>query len=61
MVFLSLTSVVKQNSIEVFGKLKQSGILADVTGLRSFRLVLHYWIDNAGVENTIAAFRNAIQ
>jgi threonine aldolase len=61
MVFLSLTSVVKQNSMEVFGKLKQSGILADVTGLRSFRLVLHYWIDNVGVENTIAAFRNAVQ
>ena len=61
MVFLSLKPEVKLDANGIFEKLKRSGILADVTGQRSFRLVLHYWIDDAGVEKTIAAFREAVQ
>jgi hypothetical protein len=61
MVFLSFKPAVKLDSSEVFLKLKQDGILADMTGPRSFRLVLHYWIDNAGVEKTIEAFRNVLE
>jgi threonine aldolase len=61
MIFLSLTPAVKLSSNEIYARLKRSGVLADVTGLRSFRLVLHYWIDDAGVEKTIAAFRDAVQ
>ena len=60
MVFLSLTPGVELDSNEVFEKLKRRGILADVTGSRSFRLVLHYWIDDTGVEKAIAAFHNAV-
>ena len=61
MVFLLFNPAVKLDSSEVFLKLKRNGILADVTGSRSFRLVLHYWIDNAGVEKTIEAFRNVLE
>jgi threonine aldolase len=61
MIFLSLTPTVKLGSNEIYERLKRSGVLADVTGSRSFRLVLHYWIDDAGVEKTIAAFRDAVQ
>jgi len=61
MVFLSLTPEVKSDTSEVVEKLKRRGILAGVTGQRSFRLVLHYWIDDAGVEKTVAAFRAAVQ
>jgi threonine aldolase len=60
MVFLSLIPEVKPDANDVFEKLKRSGILADVTGQRSFRLVLHYWIDDCGVEKTVAAFGAAL-
>jgi threonine aldolase len=60
MVFLSLTPEVKSDISEVEEELKRHGILAGVTGQRSFRLVLHYWIDDTGVEKTVAAFRAAV-
>ncbi|HEX7542234.1 MAG TPA: low-specificity L-threonine aldolase [Anaerolineales bacterium] len=61
MVFLSLTPEVRSDISEIAEKLKESGILAGITGQRSFRLVLHYWIDDTGVEKTVAAFRSAVQ
>ena len=61
MVFLGLTPEIKSTPEDVAGKMKQAGILVGVTGPRAFRLVLHYWIDDAGVERTIAAFQRAIQ
>ena len=61
MVFLSLTPEVKVETNKVVEKLKSRGILAGVTGRRSFRLVLHYWIDDDGVERTIEAFSEAVQ
>ena len=61
MIFLSLTPEVKSDTSEVIEKLKRRGILAGVTGQRSFRLVLHYWIDDTGVKKTVAAFRAAVQ
>ena len=61
MIFLSLTPEVKSDTSEVVEKLKRRGILAGVTGQRSFRLVLHYWIDDTGVKKTVAAFRAAVQ
>lgn len=60
MVFLSLKPDVKLNSYGVFEKLKQNGILTDVTGQRSLRLVLHYWINDIGVGRTLLAFRKTI-
>ena len=60
MVFLSLIPEVEASTLEVAKKLKKDGILAGVTGERTFRLVVHYWIDDAGVEKTIAAFREAV-
>jgi threonine aldolase len=61
MVFLSLAQDMKSGTNEVVEKLRMRGILADVTGPRSFRLVLHYWINDTGVERTVAAFRATIQ
>ncbi len=60
MVFLSLSPQVKSDASEIVGKLMELGVLAGDTGLRSFRLVLHYWIDDPGVEKTIAAFRRVL-
>jgi threonine aldolase len=61
MVFLTLDAQVKAATEELVGKLKQHGILVDVSGERRFRLVTHYWIDDAGVEKTIEAFRSVVE
>jgi threonine aldolase len=61
MVFLSLAPEVKDNAEKVAEKLKERGVLAGVTGERTFRLVVHYWIDDAGVEKTISGFRQVLQ
>lgn len=60
MVFLSLSPEVNSNAIEIVEKLKERGILVGDTGPRSFRLVLHYWIADAGVNQTIDAFRTVM-
>jgi threonine aldolase len=61
MVFLSLDESIQRSTEDVQGRLKERGVLAGVTGERQFRLVLHYWIDDAGVEETVAAFREAVE
>jgi hypothetical protein len=32
-----------------------------VVGQRRFRLVTHYWIDDAGVERAVGAFEEALK
>lgn len=60
MVFLSLAEDVKENASEIAGILQQKGVLVDQTGKRSFRLVLHYGIDDAYVGRAVAAFGAAL-
>jgi threonine aldolase len=60
MVFLSLTLGVKYTNDEVIERLKECGIRIGASGERQFRLVTHYWVDDAGVEKTIAAFRSVL-
>ena len=60
MVFLSLKPEVKLDANEIIEKLKSLGILAGETGPRSLRLVLHYWINDVGVERTLSAFRELV-
>jgi threonine aldolase len=60
MVFLSLRPDVQCTTIELIEKLKQRGVLIGATGERQYRLVTHYWIEDAGVEETIAAFRSVL-
>ncbi len=61
MVFVSLDQSVTKNPKEVAEELNRQGIKVGVTGPRSFRLVTHYWIDDAAVERTIEAFKNALK
>ncbi|MFT3895486.1 MAG: low-specificity L-threonine aldolase [Anaerolineales bacterium] len=60
MVYLNLADGVKVNSAQVAERAKQLGVLLDAENARRFRLVTHYWIDDAGVEKTISAFREAL-
>ena len=61
MIFLSLTPDVKFSTDELIEKLKEHGVLVGATGDRKYRLVTHYWIEDAGVEKAIAAFRSVLQ
>jgi threonine aldolase len=61
MIFLSLSPEVGLETNDVVEELKRYGILVGLTGHRSFRLVVHYWIDDIGVERTIAAFSKIVQ
>jgi threonine aldolase len=60
MVFLSLAADVKCTTDEFIEKLKVRGVLIGATGERQYRLVTHYWIDDAGVDETVEAFRSVL-
>ncbi len=57
MVFLSLTADVPLSAREIAERIRAHGVLVGVIGPRQFRLVTHYEIDDAGVDQAIAAFR----
>jgi threonine aldolase len=61
MVFVALDASIPYSAEEVRARLKERGVLLGVTGAREFRLVLHYWIDDAGVERAITAFGAAVK
>ena len=46
---------------EITDKLKGRGILVSASGARRFRLVTHYWIDDAAINKTIEAFSKVLQ
>ena len=61
MVFLALTADVKCTTEEFIERLKEFGVLVGTTGERHYRLVTHYWIDDAGVDKAITAFRSVLR
>ncbi len=61
MVFFDLAPQVKMSTDEITDKLKDRGILVSASGVRRFRLVTHYWIDDAAINKTIAVFRDVLQ
>jgi threonine aldolase len=61
MVFLNLEESFPLDAAEVEVRLAGCGVKVDATGPRRFRLVLHAWVEDAGVEKAIAAFRQVIQ
>jgi threonine aldolase len=60
MVFLSLATDVPWNAAQVAARLREKGVLVGKVGERRFRLVTHYWIDDAAVERTLQAFREVL-
>ena len=61
MIFVSLADSVPLSAREVVEQMKARGVLIGVVGARQFRLVLHYEVDDAGVEQAAAAFREVIR
>jgi threonine aldolase len=60
MVFCGLTDSAPFTAQETAARLAENGVKVGVVGERRFRLVLHYWIDDAGVEKAIEAFARVL-
>jgi threonine aldolase len=56
MIFMNLTDDVPMGAAQVAERLAIQGIRVGVVGPRRFRLVTHYWINDAAVTKTIASF-----
>lgn len=60
MIFFGFADSVKLDTAQIEQKLAEQGILTSASGPRRFRLVTHCWIDDAGVDKAIAAFRKVL-
>jgi len=61
MIFMNLAEDIPLSSKDVAEKMKTRGVLVGITGARRFRLVLHYWIDDAEVAQTLQAFKDVLE
>lgn len=57
MVFVKLSESYPQDAKEVAARLKTAGIKVGVVDVKTLRMVTHYWIDDTGIDRTIAAFK----
>jgi threonine aldolase len=60
MVFVALDDAVALTGPQLAARLAESGVKVGSVGPRRFRLVTHYWIDDDGVQQTIAAFQQKL-
>ena len=60
MIFTGLSETVRLDTREVAQRMAERGVRVGVVGKRRFRLVLHYWIDDAGVERAVNAFADVV-
>jgi len=61
MVFMALSDEVHFSARQVAEKMAKRGVMVGVVGERRFRVVTHHWITDAGVNQTIEAFRAVLQ
>jgi threonine aldolase len=60
MVFARLDEQHPLSTRQVSDRLLERGVKVMVAGSRRFRMVLHYWVDDEGVEKTLEAFRQVL-
>lgn len=56
MVYFTLEDSVELTENQIIEEMKERGVLVDWSAPREFRLVTHYWVDDAGIEKTVKAF-----
>lgn len=61
MVYFDLEAQIKLTENQIIAEMKKHGVLVDWSAPRQFRLVTHYWVDDAGVEKTVQAFRTVLK
>jgi threonine aldolase len=60
MVYFDLADEIKLSVDQIVDGMKKRGVLVDWAGPRRFRLVTHYWVDDAGVQKTVQAFADLL-
>lgn len=60
MVFAQLRDSLPVNAKQVAEKLRTEGVKVGVVSDRMFRMVLHYWVDDEGIDRTLKAFQNVL-
>ena len=61
MVYFRLDDSVALTENQIIAEMKKYGVLVDWSAPRQFRLVTHYWVDDAGVEKTAKAFADVLK
>lgn len=61
MVYFDLEDSVALTESQIIEEMKQRGVLVDYSAPRQFRLVTHYWVDDAGVEKTVQALKSVLK
>ena len=61
MIYFDLDNEIKLSESQIMVEMKKRGILVDVAGPYRFRLVTHYWVDDAGVEKAVKAFGDVLK
>ena len=60
MVYCGLAETISNDASEIANQLANLGVRVGDLGPRRFRLVTHYWIDDAAVEQAVATFRSVL-
>ncbi len=60
MVFIAIDETIPYTTAEIAKKLADRGIKVSITGERRYRLVTHYWIDDADISSVISAFKEVL-
>lgn len=61
MVYFTLDDSVTLTENQIIAEMKKYGVLVDWSAPRQFRLVTHYWVNDAGVEKTAKAFAEVLK
>ena len=56
MIYFDLAERITLTENQIIEEMKKYGVLVDWAGPRRFRLVTHYWVDDAGVEKAVKGF-----
>src|SRR5688572_30821329 len=61
MIYFDLEKDVKLSEAQITDEMKKRGVLVDAAGPYRFRLVTHYWVDDAGVQQAVKAFTEVLK
>jgi threonine aldolase len=61
MVYFTLADHIQLTENEIIAEMKKYGVMVDWSAPRQFRLVTHYWVDDAGVDRTVKAFGEVLK
>lgn len=61
MVYFTLADHITLTENQIVAEMRKHNVMVDWSAPRQFRLVMHYWVDDAGVEKTVKAFGEVLK